>query len=175
MSVLINRNLCALCCHRCPFQVAPELLAEIQSALQQFLTLSPNDDPHFHDKILASGEDNNARLIAGILQASGLAARYLNPEELGILVTDEPKTPGSCQHLTQNQCLGRNRRNFSDPRIFGYTEDGEICTFSRGGSDISGALVAAGVNATLYENFTDVDGIFRLIQVMSITQNPSKN
>ena len=66
-----------------PFQVAPELLAEIQSALQQFLTLSPNDDPHFHDKILASGEDNNARLIAGILQASGLAARYLNPEELG--------------------------------------------------------------------------------------------
>ena len=36
-------------------------------------------------------EDNNARLIAGILQASGLAARYLNPEELGILVTDEPQ------------------------------------------------------------------------------------
>ena len=35
------------------------------------------------------------------------------------------------------------------PGFFGYTEDGEICTFSRGGSDISGALVAAGVNATL--------------------------
>ncbi len=73
----------------------------------------------FMTRFLASGEDNNARLIAGILQASGLAARYLNPEELGILVTDEPQNarilPAS---YTKNQCLGRNRRNFSDPRIF---------------------------------------------------------
>lgn len=144
-----------------PFQVAPELLAEIQSALQQFLTLSPNDDPHFHDKILASGEDNNARLIAGILQTSGLAARYLNPEELGILVTDEPQNarilPAS---YTKINAWAETEEILVIPGFFGYTEDGEICTFSRGGSDISGALVAAGVNATLYENFTDVDGIF---------------
>ena len=40
------------------------------------------------------------------------------------------------------------------------TVDGNVCTFSRGGSDISGSIVAAGVKADLYENFTDVDGIF---------------
>ena len=36
----------------------------------------------------------------------------------------------------------------------------KICTFSRGGSDITGSIIAAGVKADLYENFTDVDGIF---------------
>lgn len=46
------------------------------------------------------------------------------------------------------------------PGFFGYTEAGEICTFSRGGSDITGSIVAAGVQADLYENFTDVDGIY---------------
>ena len=101
------------------------------------------------------------RLIAGILQASGLAARYLNPEELGILVTDEPQNarilPAS---YTKINAWAETEEILVIPGFFGYTEDGEICTFSRGGSDISGALVAAGVNAALYENFTDVDGIF---------------
>ncbi|SUO20926.1 aspartate kinase [Streptococcus dysgalactiae subsp. equisimilis] len=37
---------------------------------------------------------------------------------------------------------------------------GKSATFSRGGSDITGSLIAAGMAAELYENFTDVDGIF---------------
>ena len=44
--------------------------------------------------------------------------------------------------------------------FFGVTQDGDICTFSRGGSDITGSIIAAGVKADLYENFTDVNGIF---------------
>ena len=40
------------------------------------------------------------------------------------------------------------------------TKEDQICTFSRGGSDITGSIIAAGVKADLYENFTDVDGIF---------------
>ncbi|MGU8023006.1 aspartate kinase, partial [Streptococcus suis] len=46
------------------------------------------------------------------------------------------------------------------PGFFGVTVDNQICTFSRGGSDITGSIIAAGVKADLYENFTDVDGIF---------------
>ena len=46
------------------------------------------------------------------------------------------------------------------PGFFGVTQDGDICTFSRGGSDITGSIIAAGVKADLYENFTDVNGIF---------------
>lgn len=40
------------------------------------------------------------------------------------------------------------------------TEQGNVCTFSRGGSDITGSILAAGIKADVYENFTDVDGIF---------------
>ncbi len=47
------------------------------------------------------------------------------------------------------------------PGFYGATADGKIVTFSRGGSDISGALVARACNADLYENWTDVTG-FRM-------------
>ena len=44
------------------------------------------------------------------------------------------------------------------PGFYGSNQDGRITTFSRGGSDISGALVARAVGADVYENWTDVDG-----------------
>lgn len=45
------------------------------------------------------------------------------------------------------------------PGFYGAMPDGEIHTFSRGGSDISGALVAAAMESEVYENWTDVDGM----------------
>jgi len=47
------------------------------------------------------------------------------------------------------------------PGFFGYSENDDIVTFPRGGSDITGAILARGIKASLYENFTDVSGIFR--------------
>lgn len=47
------------------------------------------------------------------------------------------------------------------PGFYGADEAGQIHTFSRGGSDVSGALVARAVNADVYENWTDVTG-FRM-------------
>lgn len=44
------------------------------------------------------------------------------------------------------------------PGFYGSTPDGKIKTFSRGGSDITGALVARAINAEVYENWTDVSG-----------------
>ena len=44
------------------------------------------------------------------------------------------------------------------PGFYGADEEGNIHTFSRGGSDVSGALVARAVNADIYENWTDVTG-----------------
>ena len=45
------------------------------------------------------------------------------------------------------------------PGFYGAMPDGSIKTFSRGGSDISGAIVARGVAADVYENWTDVSGL----------------
>ena len=44
------------------------------------------------------------------------------------------------------------------PGFFGAKSDGSIKTFSRGGSDITGSIVARAVNADVYENWTDVSG-----------------
>ncbi len=44
------------------------------------------------------------------------------------------------------------------PGFYGTAADGSVKTFSRGGSDITGAIVASAVGADVYENWTDVDG-----------------
>ncbi|MDD4003199.1 MAG: aspartate kinase, partial [Clostridia bacterium] len=44
------------------------------------------------------------------------------------------------------------------PGFYGSDYDGNIVTFSRGGSDITGSIIAKAANAELYENWTDVDG-----------------
>ena len=44
------------------------------------------------------------------------------------------------------------------PGFYGAKEDGTICTFSRGGSDVTGSLVAKAIKADVYENWTDVSG-----------------
>ena len=46
------------------------------------------------------------------------------------------------------------------PGFYGAGPDGEIALFSRGGSDVSGALIAAAFAPCIYENWTDVDGLY---------------
>ena len=46
------------------------------------------------------------------------------------------------------------------PGFYGATPECGVRTFTRGGSDVSGALLAAALDADLYENWTDVDGLF---------------
>ena len=60
-----------------------------------------------------------------------------------------------------NEVLGEKLKNHKYaviPGFYGSFPNGEIRTFSRGGSDISGAVVARAANAELYENWTDVSG-----------------
>ncbi len=62
------------------------------------------------------------------------------------------------------------RRGAVIPGFYGVTADGHIRTFSRGGSDITGALAAAALDADIYENWTDVSGI--LMADPRIVENP---
>ena len=56
------------------------------------------------------------------------------------------------------------------PGFYGVMPNGQIKTFTRGGSDITGALAAAALNADVYENWTDVSGI--LMADPRIVENP---
>ena len=58
------------------------------------------------------------------------------------------------------------------PGFYGAMPDGKIKTFSRGGSDITGSIVAGAVHADLYENWTDVSGF--LVADPRIIENPKE-
>lgn len=57
------------------------------------------------------------------------------------------------------------------PGFYGAKEDGSVQTFSRGGSDVTGSLVARAVHADIYENWTDVSGF--LVTDPRIVENPA--
>ena len=57
------------------------------------------------------------------------------------------------------------------PGFYGGMEDGTVKTFSRGGSDVTGSLVAKAIHADLYENWTDVSGF--LVTDPRIVENPA--
>ena len=63
-----------------------------------------------------------------------------------------------------------NNRKAVIPGFYGSDINGNIITFSRGGSDVTGALVSASINADLYENWTDVSGF--LMADPRIVENP---
>ncbi len=112
------------------------------------------------DNLKASGEDNNARLIAAYFNSIGLKAKYVSPLE-GLLLNNPPERTYA---LPETYELLNKLKTYEEiivfPGFFGYTKEGTLRTFDRGGSDITGSILAAAVKADLYENFTDVDCVF---------------
>ncbi|HGE3093626.1 TPA: aspartate kinase [Streptococcus pneumoniae] len=139
----------------------PAVLEKISKSIHALATLPIEDNEFLYDTFLAAGENNNAKLIAAYFNQNGIDARYMHPREAGIVVTSEPGhariIPSSYDKIEE---LTNTNEVLVIPGFFGVTKENQICTFSRGGSDITGSIIAAGVKADLYENFTDVDGIF---------------
>ena len=94
--------------------------------------------------------------LCGLLVADYLGWRFVDAAD-GIVfhedgTLDDPRTQEKLSALLADG------ESAVVPGFYGAMENGEVCTFSRGGSDITGALVARAVNADVYENWTDVSG-----------------
>lgn len=133
----------------------------IEEDLRQRVLLDTSDEEFFIDNMKASGEDNNAKLISTYFTSIGLSAQYVSPKTAGLVVNDYPERalalPQAYENLSK---LSDVNEIVVFPGFFGYTMDGQLRTFDRGGSDITGSILAAAVHADLYENFTDVDSVF---------------
>ena len=115
----------------------------------------------FIDNIKASGEDNNAKLISTYFTSIGLNSQYVNPKTAGLVVNDFPERAQALPQAYDNlYALNHFDGIVVFPGFFGFTPNGVLRTFDRGGSDITGSILAAAVKADLYENFTDVDSVF---------------
>ena len=98
------------------------------------------------------GEYINSKIIAKFLGWPFVdAAEIIFFNENGILDAEKTfKTAGEKLKGLNNAVI---------PGFYGSDVDGKIKTFSRGGSDVTGSIIARSVNADLYENWTDVSGM----------------
>ena len=138
----------------------PALAGQFRKDLESRLAADRSHAARFEDAIKAAGEDYSARLIAAFFAGAGMKAEYLNPRDAGLLVSEEY---GEARVLEESYARLAHLKGGDGvvvfPGFFGYSSDGNLVTFSRGGSDLTGAVLAVAVGADVYENFTDVDGI----------------
>lgn len=103
------------------------------------------------DELASRGEYFSAKLMA----------EFLGYDFLDAALWVKFKFDGSVDQEASYEALRRaaDGRKVVIPGFYGVMPDGHIKTFSRGGSDITGALAAAALDADVYENWTDVSGI----------------
>lgn len=95
--------------------------------------------------------------LCGILMADYLKGEFVDPIDY-ILFDDNGKIdPSTYEKLAKR--MADSEQLYIMPGFYGAEQNGEIKTFSRGGSDISGAIAARAIKAELYENWTDVSGL----------------
>jgi len=136
--------------------IASELSTDIDRLAMQ---LDPQDRST-RDALLAMGEVASARLITAYLQKEGHRARYVDPREAGLMLTYRAGVTEILPETYENLApLSLTDEIIVFPGFFGVTPEGDTITFSRGGSDITGAILAAAVHARLYENWTDRDNV----------------
>ncbi|HLR62456.1 MAG TPA: aspartate kinase [Lentibacillus sp.] len=153
-------------------ELPQSILADIEQSIQNTLNNNAGDRIKA-DGLKSIGEDSSAKIVSEYLKTMGLNAHYVNPKDAGIIVSNEP---GNAQVLPESFAKLYEMRKQDGilviPGFFGFTKDGGLMTFSRGGSDITGSIVSAGVQADLYENFTDVDSVYAVNP--TIVSNPEK-
>ncbi len=144
---------------------------EIIDGLKLDLDLSSEFDriiDNFKRKAGANYAASRGEYLNGIIMAEYLRYEFVDPaeairfNEAGVFDADVT------QALLSKRLEGVERAVI--PGFYGAMEDGTVVTFSRGGSDITGSIVAKAIQADVYENWTDVSGF--LIADPRIIENP---
>ena len=123
------------------------------------------DEEKSADFTASRGEYLSARVMAELLGAD-----FIDSEDV-VFFKEDGQLDGEKTYKAISAAVeGKSAAVF--PGFYGKGADGKVKTFSRGGSDISGAIVARAVNASVYENWTDVSGF--LACDPRIVENPKR-
>lgn len=147
------------------FHVDAKEFAAIKNHFTSLATSTFPNDEYLMAAFKANGEYMNAQMMASVLNSRGVKARFVDPKEAGIVLDDE--NPNQAHLLNDTYTNLQNFQYSADeklvfPGFFGYTREGNIATFARGGSDITGSIIASGLGIDTYENFTDVSSIYAI-------------
>lgn len=130
----------------------------------QFKTIAEN----FKKKAGSDYAASRGEYLNGIVMAEYLGYEFIDAAE--VIVFDED---GEFEAEKTNKILSERLSKCERavvPGFYGAKEDGTVKTFSRGGSDITGSIVAKAAHADMYENWTDVSGF--LVADPRIIENP---
>ena len=106
--------------------------------------------------------------LNGLIMANYLGYEFVDPAE-AIFFDENGEFDPDKTNTVLKERLSKVERAVV-PGFYGVDADGKIKTFSRGGSDITGSIVAKAVHASCYENWTDVSGF--LVADPRIVENP---
>ncbi len=95
--------------------------------------------------------------LNGLIVAALLGATYIDAAEVVRIAPGRRIDPAS--HALIRAACADDAQRYVIPGFYGSDQHGQVLTFSRGGSDVSGALAAAALDAAVYENWTDVSGV----------------
>lgn len=133
----------------------------IVSGLELDLNLEPWLDEIYAQLPKESEPDyaaSRGEFLNGVILAAYLGFDFVDPQEM-IRFNEH----GILDLKLTEELVGRQlnpKKPAVIPGFYGSMPDGSVKTFPRGGSDITGAVIARGVKADLYENWTDVSGFF---------------
>ncbi|MGI6107789.1 MAG: aspartate kinase [Lachnospiraceae bacterium] len=155
-----------------------DTLSEIESRYQEIieglnLSVDLSDEFRKIDENIRSqcGKDyaaSRGEYLNGIVLAAYLGYEFVDAAQI-IRFDDEGHfDPEATNRLVGERLAGTQRAVI--PGFYGSKADGTIVAFSRGGSDITGSIIARGVSANVYENWTDVSGV--MVADPRIIRNP---
>lgn len=116
------------------------------------------------DYTASRGEFLNGKIVAEYL-----GIPFIDADEV-IFFNDEGNLNSYKTERVLSKRLAENERAVV-PGFYGHGKDGNVKTFSRGGSDVTGSIVAQACKADIYENWTDVSGF--LVADPRIVDNPA--
>ena len=153
-------------------------LKEIEARYQEIidglgLSLSLKEEfetihKQFQEKAGENYAASRGEYLNSIIMAAFLGYEFIDAAQ--VIRFDEN---GDFDPEVTNQILGERLKGMEQaviPGFYGAFADGRVKTFSRGGSDITGSIVARAVRADVYENWTDVSGF--LVADPRIIENP---
>jgi len=153
------------------FQPIRERYLEIIKDLGLGLDLNPYLDEVCERLSVGAGADyaaSRGEYLNGLVVADLLGYEFVDPADIVHFDAQGRFDPERTQDSVSKRLAGIPRAVI--PGFYGALPDGSIKTFSRGGSDISGAIVARGTGSDVYENWTDVSGL--LMADPRIVENP---
>lgn len=120
---------------------------------KEFKTIEKN----FREKAGSDYAASRGEYLNGIIMAQYLGYTFVDAAEVIRFKADGEHDAEGTNRLMRERLAGVESAVI--PGFYGAYEDGRVKTFSRGGSDITGSIVARAIKANVYENWTDVSGV----------------